>query len=756
MKRALFVIENPQVEFALNFICAIGELGRQGRLAPRVLVRDPQGDLRTTLARVGHCLQGENQLTYVGSVPELSAALDQVRAAQRTEQLCFIETSELFFSSLLERHRDLPHVLYDIHILNGMQAFVERAGLGPQDLAALLLERAPRLKVFHIFPGFEYLYRNYGIPASMLAFCHYSFYRPLYQVRPAPLPFAHMAGSRMRDYPLLHEATRDIYVPIRVRAIDPRPLQFLAERGVEVLGDLDYLEFIEETAAAKFVLLPLVQEKHVSCGLSYLAHALALGKAILTTECRSTQGYIQDGLTGLLVPPGEALPLRAAILRLLSDGALRERLERNAAEFARQNMDLVTNLGRMLAPESAPRLGGQVDAPSGRKEQFLTRIAGLRLPGVHRDWLPRRRAARDEQLAALCFPAGRRLLLVNAIKGQQFYPSITDFFGALQRLQPGLRVTCASYFDIHEFHQGVVAKGLEDLPVDELLTWDAARLNVFDRILFVGPSQAMAHAMSVEGLRSALVCLDLAFFHQLLELDSRALSHRVSLWPELRFHNSIALRSCQPEAKILSDIEHYFPRQFLERRWFNYIPIGFDYASFYRSQAKLFDIALLGYAGRDFAALDSDRLAGRKILLMQGANPVSSLGELARRNDVFIAPRVDERVYARLLALSRCVLLPLKSTTRNVLLSVNDALASGLPLVTCRHPGAERILAEDAPLVLYDPDSGTDLFDQLERVLRGGAEIDALAERGVAFAREHLDIYNVLFELAREFARQDG
>ncbi len=63
-------------------------------------------------------------------------------------------------------------------------------------------------------------------------------------------------------------------------------------------------------------------------GLSIL-EAMALGKAVIATET-GPRDYIEDGVSGLLVPPGSVERLRAAMSRLLHDEPLRQRLGRKA------------------------------------------------------------------------------------------------------------------------------------------------------------------------------------------------------------------------------------------------------------------------------------------------------------------------------------------------------------------------------------------------------------------------------------------
>ena len=54
--------------------------------------------------------------------------------------------------------------------------------------------------------------------------------------------------------------------------------------------------------------------------------AMAYGRAVVTTGVGGLADAIEDGVTGLVVPPGDAVALRAALERLLADGDAPERL----------------------------------------------------------------------------------------------------------------------------------------------------------------------------------------------------------------------------------------------------------------------------------------------------------------------------------------------------------------------------------------------------------------------------------------------
>jgi len=56
--------------------------------------------------------------------------------------------------------------------------------------------------------------------------------------------------------------------------------------------------------------------------------AMASGVPVIATRIAGIPELVEDGVSGLLTAPGDSAALVAAIDRLLSDGALRERLAR--------------------------------------------------------------------------------------------------------------------------------------------------------------------------------------------------------------------------------------------------------------------------------------------------------------------------------------------------------------------------------------------------------------------------------------------
>jgi len=101
----------------------------------------------------------------------------------------------------------------------------------------------------------------------------------------------------------------------------------------------------------------------------------------------------------------------------------------------------------------------------------------------------------------------------------------------------------------------------------------------------------------------------------------------------------------------------------------------------------------------------------------------------------------------------------MRSSSRNVLLSVVDALASGTPVVTSWHRGIQRLLQSAAPIVSTSRPP-LPLFPRLwvraklckamGELLRDEPSRTSLVARSIAFARARLDIYAVLERMLAE------
>ena len=164
--------------------------------------------------------------------------------------------------------------------------------------------------------------------------------------------------DEQKGYPVLFEAAT--LLPNAVFALAGEGPE---RRGLEALaaglGIADRVHFLGHRtdiprllAACDVFALPSLYE---GTSLAVL-EAMAARRAVVSSAIGGTDELIDDGESGLLVPPGDAPALAAAIGRLLADRGLRESFgararERVEADFTRQAMaDRVTAIyERVLA-----------------------------------------------------------------------------------------------------------------------------------------------------------------------------------------------------------------------------------------------------------------------------------------------------------------------------------------------------------------------------------------------------------------------
>jgi glycosyltransferase involved in cell wall biosynthesis len=143
-------------------------------------------------------------------------------------------------------------------------------------------------------------------------------------------------GDSSRDWPLLIEAVRGL--PLKVHLVTARaPVDTPPQ--VKVDERLPLWRFRDAMATASYAAIPLLSATPVS-GITVLAMAMALGVAVVATRTNWITRYVTDGEEALLVPPGDVLAFRDALLRLRADAALREHLTTNARQRVAALCDL--------------------------------------------------------------------------------------------------------------------------------------------------------------------------------------------------------------------------------------------------------------------------------------------------------------------------------------------------------------------------------------------------------------------------------
>jgi glycosyltransferase involved in cell wall biosynthesis len=78
-----------------------------------------------------------------------------------------------------------------------------------------------------------------------------------------------------------------------------------------------------------------------------LMEAMASGVPVVASRLSGIPELVEDGVTGLLVPPGDPTALAAAIARLLEDDVLAAELARSARERVERSFSLAGETQRL-------------------------------------------------------------------------------------------------------------------------------------------------------------------------------------------------------------------------------------------------------------------------------------------------------------------------------------------------------------------------------------------------------------------------
>jgi glycosyltransferase involved in cell wall biosynthesis len=160
------------------------------------------------------------------------------------------------------------------------------------------------------------------------------------------------AGAEMRDYPTLLEALRGTDVRCHIatdhvrvddrwgfgRRVSAEAFAAAASRNVTV-GRLPFTELRDLYANSRFVVVPL-HRTDTDNGVNVILEAMAMGKPVICSRTEGQVDVIQEGVTGLFVPVGNASALRAAIVSLWNDPERTSAMGRAARAYVEQHHTL--------------------------------------------------------------------------------------------------------------------------------------------------------------------------------------------------------------------------------------------------------------------------------------------------------------------------------------------------------------------------------------------------------------------------------
>ena len=175
-----------------------------------------------------------------------------------------------------------------------------------------------------------------------------------YSPRPVEENMICAVGAEMRDYGTFleairgtgircHIATDHVRIPGRFRLLNDRRVPIsdrVAPADAHITsGRMPLLDLRNLYSRSRFVVVPLLPSD-TDNGVTVILEAMAMGKPVICSRTRGQVDVIQEGVTGLYVPIGDAAALRAAILSLWNEPLRAQEMGRNARALVEKHHTL--------------------------------------------------------------------------------------------------------------------------------------------------------------------------------------------------------------------------------------------------------------------------------------------------------------------------------------------------------------------------------------------------------------------------------
>jgi len=192
----------------------------------------------------------------------------------------------------------------------------------------------------------DYAINQIGIPPSKIAFTNWYVDQKFW--RPMDSPGQDMicsVGREMRDYGTLIESLRDTDIPCHIAAKtypgkDDNWIALLSRtdsipQHVSV-GPKNPVELRQLYARSRFVVIPILPTD-TDNGVTCILEAMAMGKAVICSRVNGQRDVIQEGKTGIYVPPQDPRALREAIAHLWANPEMAARMGEEGRAYIRKH-----------------------------------------------------------------------------------------------------------------------------------------------------------------------------------------------------------------------------------------------------------------------------------------------------------------------------------------------------------------------------------------------------------------------------------
>ncbi len=233
----------------------------------------------------------------------------------------------------------------------------------------LLIDRLAlhtHIETFLVYSSWQqrFIQDRWHLPAERVVFTPFmvdsSFFKAdavqtpeLPELRELSRPIICAVGLEFRDYPTLLDAVEGLDVRVIIAAASPWSKRTDSTRGRKIPDNVLVRKFTQYQLrdvyrSSEFLVMPLY-DVEFQAGVTAILEAMAMSKAVVCTRTRGQTDVVEEGVTGLYVPPGDATALRAVISRLLADPDQADRMGAAGRRAVDQRMSLEHYVNRLAS-----------------------------------------------------------------------------------------------------------------------------------------------------------------------------------------------------------------------------------------------------------------------------------------------------------------------------------------------------------------------------------------------------------------------
>jgi glycosyltransferase involved in cell wall biosynthesis len=155
-------------------------------------------------------------------------------------------------------------------------------------------------------------------------------------------------------------ATDHVRIPGRVRLLNDRrvPIQDIVSQADSNItaSRMTLSELRNLYARSRFVVVPLLPSD-TDNGVTCILEAMAMGKPVICSRTRGQVDVIQDGVTGIYVPVGDAAAMRTAILSLWNEPQRARQMGQDARAYVEKYHTLEKFTSDVISATEASLVG---------------------------------------------------------------------------------------------------------------------------------------------------------------------------------------------------------------------------------------------------------------------------------------------------------------------------------------------------------------------------------------------------------------